>query len=122
MAAWSWNYIGSQQIKHQLILPGTALVSNFTPKGSTGDRKAPSPVFHTCIIHLERASVQCQRRKKKKVVTIAGPLFLNNLVLSSLSVIMYLHFSSGFDGVLNLSKLSVEKQMSAWFLLTLASS
>ena len=60
--------------------------------------------------------------EKKKVVTIAGPLFLNNLVLSSLSVIMYLHFSSGFDGVLNLSKLSVEKQMSAWFLLTLASS
>lgn len=63
-----------------------------------------------------------EEEKKKKAVTIAGSLFLNNLVLSSLSVIMYLHFSSGFDGVLNLSKLSVEKQMSAWFLLTLASS
>lgn len=62
-----------------------------------------------------------EEEKKKKAVTIAGSLFLNNLVLSSLSVIMFLHFS-GFDGVLNLSKLSVEKQMSAWFLLTLASS
>lgn len=121
MAAWSWNYSGSQQIKHQLILPGTALVSNFTPKGSTGDRKAPSPVFQHASYTLHVPLSSARGGKKKKAVTIAGPLFLNNLVLSSLSVIMYLHFS-GFDGVLNLSKLSVEKQMSAWFLLTLASS
>lgn len=60
--------------------------------------------------------------KKKKLFKIAGSLISNNLVLSALSVIVYLHFSSGFDGVFNLSKLFAEKQISSWFLLALGSS
>lgn len=69
-----------------------------------------SSVSYACIIHI-RASVWCQQ--EKKIVTVSVTLFLSNLVRSGLSVITYLHFSSGFGGVLNLSRLSVKNQMAS---------
>lgn len=87
-------------------------------------------LYHTVISHTEvlQETEECHlshmhasytyvplsgASKKKKIVTVSVTLFLSNLVRSGLSVITYLHFSSGFGGVLNLSRLSVENQMAS---------
>lgn len=56
--------------------------------------------------------------KRKKLSQCQAP----NLVLNGCSVIIYLYFSSGFGGVLNLSRLLAEKQITPCFFSALGSS
>lgn len=67
-------------------------------------------MHHTCFCPAPE--------ERKKLSQCQAP----NLVLNGCSVIIYLYFSSGFGGVLNLSRLLAEKQITPWFFSALGSS
>ena len=84
-------------------------------------RRQKSFSSSSCLLHMHHTHHTCfcpAPEERKKLSQFQAP----NLVLNGCGVIIYLHFSSGFGGGLNLSRLLAEKQVTPAFFSALGSS